>query len=44
MAIKIEVSLFMEQYQSDIFHGVLDFNIPVYPHVTYAFLASGFWK
>lgn len=33
----------MQQYQSDLFCGVLDFNIPVYSHVTSAaFLASWF--
>lgn len=33
----------MQQYQSDLFCGVLDFNIPVYPRVTSAaFLASWF--
>lgn len=40
MAVKIEISLFMEQYQSDLFYGVLDFNIPLSPYVTSAFLAS----
>lgn len=40
MGVKIKVSLFMEQYQSDLFYGVLGFNVPVYPHVTSAFLAS----
>lgn len=28
------------QYQSDLFYDMLDFNIPVYPCVTPAFLAS----